>query len=289
MEELTTVAVPRERYASWLKRAERERDLLALRRIPFLIVRDKEKNQPEMFEASIERLEEVPSDDKEAARLFICRDFRLPYYYGPTTFARLGSYNVDQFLVLCGDLFEQVLASITLRRKQLRLERRRQEQVIRTASEELWKSIPQRIPYGRDVQILLTAVAKMSEKETFRAGASYAPGVTGTAMSMADRTRLMDPTFRSKNEGAARLFNALASAIAHNLLEVELDKSVKKKRWMVLYLNRLLCPVYRLPLQRGSFRERKLDELVRWTIPPPVTPSEPAGQRNLFQGEDPQG
>jgi hypothetical protein len=56
----------------------------------------------------------------------------------------------------------------------------------------------------------------------------------------------------------------LATALAHNLVHAELDKSVKNQRWMILYLNRLVCLKFGLPLHFGGFRERPLKELVTW-------------------------
>jgi hypothetical protein len=48
-------------------------------------------------------------------------------------------------------------------------------------------------------------------------------------------------------------------------LHAELDYKVKGNTFMLLYLNRLLCPKYQLPLGFGSFRERPLRELMTWT------------------------
>jgi hypothetical protein len=60
------------------------------------------------------------------------------------------------------------------------------------------------------------------------------------------------------------LGEVLAAAIANNLLEPILDYKCKGTMWMVLNLNRLLCPKYWLPLQYGGFKEKRLDELASW-------------------------
>jgi len=62
----------------------------------------------------------------------------------------------------------------------------------------------------------------------------------------------------------SRFARMLATALANNLLHAELDKSVKNQRWMILYLNRVVCIRYDLPLHFGGFRERPIDELVGW-------------------------
>ena len=51
---------------------------------------------------------------------------------------------------------------------------------------------------------------------------------------------------------------------ARNILNADLDYSVKNNRYMVLYLNRLLCPRFGLPLGFGGFKERRLQAMVGW-------------------------
>jgi hypothetical protein len=83
---------------------------------------------------------------------------------------------------------------------------------------------------------------------------------------MRDRQRLIDPNWRSEVEGAEELFVALAGAIGHNLLSADLDYAVKDDRWMVLYLNRLLCARFGLALGLGGIRERPVEELCAWMV-----------------------
>jgi hypothetical protein len=99
---------------------------------------------------------------------------------------------------------------------------------------------------------------------TFLPNAPYEPGVTGIAISMADRANLLDPHYIASHPTHARLGEVLAAAIANNLLEPILDYKCKGTMWMVLNLNRLLCPKYWLPLQYGGFKEKRLDELASW-------------------------
>jgi len=89
---------------------------------------------------------------------------------------------------------------------------------------------------------------------------------------MADRAQLLQSAVREKIPGADALFRALASAIANNILSAELNYSVKGGSFMVLYLNRLLCPRFGLPLNRGGFREKKLREMASWMIEPEFEP-----------------
>jgi hypothetical protein len=90
-------------------------------------------------------------------------------------------------------------------------------------------------------------------------------------MLMSDRERLLDPTVREALPGASDLFEALTAAISRNVLSVELDYSVKNQRVMVIYLNRLFCPRFQLPLGRGGFRERKLEAMAKWMTGVPAS------------------
>jgi hypothetical protein len=265
------------RYQSWIETVEQQRGYVAARswrELAILIERDRARPNLDLFDLpsppqEMERLS--GADVREAAALFLTREHRIPYYFGPQKLARLASHNIAQYLSISGDLFEEMLSAIMLNRTP-RLSAVRQHNIIRRASERLWREIPRRLPNGHDVQKLLAAIVTMSVQETHRPTAPYAPGVTGTALSMADREQLMKPAVREKIGGADALFRALASAIANNMLSAELDRSVKGGRFMVLYLNRLLCPRFGLPLNRGGFREKRLREMASWMVEPEFEP-----------------
>jgi hypothetical protein len=265
------------RYRSWIETVEQQRGYIAARRwreLAILIERDRARPNLDLFDLpsppqEIERLS--GADVREATALFLAREHRIPYYFGPQKLARLASHNIAQYLSISGDLFEEMLSASMLNRTP-RLSAVRQHNIIRRASERLWREIPRRLPNGHDVQKLLAAIVTMSVQETHRPTAPYAPGVTGTALSMADREQLLKPPVREKIGGADALFRALASAIANNMLSAELNYSVKGGSFMALYLNRLLCPRFRLPLNHGGFREKKLREMASWMVEPEFEP-----------------
>ena len=91
---------------------------------------------------------------------------------------------------------------------------------------------------------------------------------------MADRELLLNPAKRARIPGAERLYEALGAAIAYNVLTAELDRPSKGDRVMVLYLNRLLCPRFALPLGRGGFRERRLAIVAGWLLEPDADPAD---------------
>jgi hypothetical protein len=116
------------------------------------------------------------------------------------------------------------------------------------------------------VLAFLGEVVKLAAKETWRGSAPYTPGVTGVAMTMNDHRRLLDPSVRAQIHGGDELLKALAAASAFNVLSIELDQSSKGQQVAVIYLNRLLLPRYDLPLGRGGFRERSVEQLAAWVV-----------------------
>ncbi len=117
---------------------------------------------------------------------------------------------------------------------------------------------------GEQVLQFLDSVGRFCQDMTFLPNAPYEPGVTAIAISMANHSKLVDRQYLAANPQHARLGEVLAAAIANNLLEPILDYKCKGTMWMVLNLNRLLCPKYWLPLQYGGFKEKRLDELASW-------------------------
>lgn len=263
-----SLAAAEPRYDSWLEGADEKTGWDAAvrwRELEVLILRDQSRQQDLFGEALTETdlTERSSSALREATALAIATEFRLPYYAGDHMVMRLGSHNAHQFLNLCGDLFAEMLVDISLgRTPQLSVDR--QHRVLRRASEQFWETIPRTVPNGRDVQAIVREIVEIARTENGKPRMPYPPGVTGTALSMGERQRLLDPDYRAAHPAAGRLFAALASAVANNILHADLDYSVKNSRYMVLYVNRLLCPRFDLPLGLGGFRERRLSEMTGW-------------------------
>ncbi|MEO7571256.1 MAG: hypothetical protein ABIX10_02355 [Acidimicrobiales bacterium] len=268
-----------ERYAGWIDDARSLSGFDAAvrwRELEVLIQRDQDRQQ-DIFGAPLTGGDIDARSSaalREAATVAVANEFKLPYYAGSSIVVRLGSHNAHQFLNVCGDLFAEMLVDVSLGRPP-RLSAARQHRVLHQASERLWESIPRTVPNGRDVQALVREIVAIAQEENGKPRMPYPPGVTGTALLMGERKTLLDPDYRAKNPGAERLFAALASAVAHNILNADLDYSVKNNRYMVLYLNRLLCPRFGLPLGLGGFKERRLQVMTGWMQKLPAHGSRP--------------
>ena len=271
-----------ETFREWIEATERQsttpRDqALAWRGLEILIARQKNRRQRSLFDT-----ESIPPDELQrqhdssvvqAAELFLAQEFGFPYYFGVERVCRLGSLNIQQFLGLAGDIFEDVI-SAPLAREPLELPPERQHELMKRAAKRLWDEIPNRVRYGRELRRFLEAVAQFSRWYTYRPTAPNDPGVTGTAMRMTERDQLRTGEVFKAIPDSRRFADILASGLAHNLLIGEPDYKVKGDQWMVLYLNRLLCVHFDLPLGYGLFKERPLKTLVEWLDRPFTAPEQ---------------
>ena len=259
-----------QRFSEWI--AERKasggtprEQLLGWRKLEILIERDLRKTQKTFdFELGVDELLHREDASLEgAAELFCAREFKLPYYYGLSRLASLASSNIEQFLMLAGDIFEECVSAVLLKRSP-DLPPEYQERILRKAVEATWRRLPDRIPYATQVMRFLESIGKMATWETYKPNAPYAPGVTGIAVLMSEREVLRKSIGKSSKENLGFLAQVIATCIAHNLLEVNLDQKCKGQYWMVMYLNRMLCMRFNLPLHYGGWRERSVSELVPW-------------------------
>jgi hypothetical protein len=127
------------------------------------------------------------------------------------------------------------------------------------------KDLPRRARNGRQALQLLDAIGQFCREETYQPNAPYAPGVTGFALSMGDYNSLYDTENRRARPDVAVWADVLTTALQYNLLLPDMDRPRPSGRVVVLYLNRLICAKYDLPLQYGGFREKRLQDVIAWS------------------------
>ena len=203
---------------------------------------------------------------KTAAELFLAKEYRLPFYYGATRIKQLSSWNIEQFLRVAGDLFEQVIASVAVSRGNTKqITATQQDTLLREISRERLLALPKEVPFGPDVRRLVEAIGKFCQQQTHRATAPYAPGMTGVGISSADADRLRAAASSSTETSLNRLALIIASAVANNVLEIRPEVRVKDGTWMVFHLNRIYCPSFDLPLGYSGYKENVgVDALASW-------------------------
>jgi len=274
MEKVRKLASSTTRYNEWITTKQEAQGshydrLVDWRSLEILIQRDIHKRQGtfDFYELTEEELQaNEKSNVRTAAQLFLRNELKLPYYYGFARLCRVASSNIDQFLSLSGELFEQIISTSILASSKAtpRIEADRQDRVLKQTIIRRWKEITVMVPNAIDVRLLLDGIGNLCQTESYKATAPYAPGVTGVAILMSDRERLRDPGLVKKDAALARLSNALVTCLANNMLEARLDYKCKGQLWMVLYLNRMFCVYFDLPLEYGGFREKSLEELTGW-------------------------
>jgi len=242
-----------------------EDQAIYLRGLTILGRRDLTRRQISLFESLPVTDQEVgkrltPSI-LESAKLFLSQEYNIPYYYGFDTLTSLSSYNIQQFLWLAADLFEDLISSSLIKQEAV-ISPERQELIMLSAIRKQWESLAH--SQGIEVRNLLGAIGQYCQTATYIPNASYAPGVTGIGISEQDRIRLTDPKELSLNPDLRILANAITKAVANNFLEPKPEMRAKSKTTLVLYLNRAWCAHFRLPLGYGGWRERPLNDLMRW-------------------------
>jgi hypothetical protein len=266
-----TVSQGTPRYSKWIQSTSSASTgnegarAIAWQTLKILVERDRNRNQASFdFDAlPPESLNEAATQAiQDAAELMVCKAIKAPYYFGPERLAQLSSANVDQFLAVAGDLFDEIMSARLLRRPEHQLSAERQHQIVKSAAELRWKEIPRGAARGHAVLRFLEGLALMCSEETHRDTAPYAPGVTGIGIPMSDRDLIIGE--RGGKRTMEELREVLASCVAQNLLEPRLDHVNKGQRWLVLYFNRLLCVHHDLPLGYGGWRPQKLQTLAKW-------------------------
>lgn len=245
--------------------------VIELRELEILLKRDLAKRQQRLqvgIPIHLDNLDKMEDSAlRNAADRMISDEFKIPYYFGPDKLAFLASSNFDQFLTFAAELFEEILALNLLYGKSI-LTIERQEFILNRIAKSKWDNMALKIPYGTEVVNLLTAIREIAKSEWLKGTASYGGGgsISGIAISMQDRKRLIDYNLAQPDGKYSLLTYVLSTSISNNLLEVHMDRSQGSagKKWMVMYLNRWLCLLFGLPLQYGGWKPFNLDELNTW-------------------------
>ena len=237
------------------------------KQIEILIHRNLAKRELALdYSLSLEELNEK-TDEKviTAARLFLSKQFNLPYYFGMSMLAKISTNNIEQFLSFSAPLYERML-SLNLNMSNVSIPAKDQDREIRRIANEKWKELNKMIPESTLVTRFLENLCSYCYSETFRPTAPYAPGVNGFYIDASRIIKLLTEEDWLSNEIFEELQIVLNICLAFNLLHVrEVMQGKKGERKNVYYLNRWLCVKFGLPLSYGGWRTRKPDELLRWT------------------------
>lgn len=197
---------------------------------------------------------------RAVSKYLVAKEHKIPYCYGFDDLCALSSSNVQQFLGLASDLFDDMMAARTFGGDR-RIAAARQDRILRTAADERWEEIAQTINCPGLVRFL-DNMAEFCTAQTMLPGAPYL-GVTGIAISAHDQRVLQQQSIKGANPRYVALAGVLSTCFGHNILEPNPDfkQGQRGSRHLVIYMNRLLCLRYGLPLQYGGWREKTLESL----------------------------
>lgn len=234
---------------------------LEWRNLEIIIERDigkKQKTLVDLIDTSLSQEEFETRRDTSImsiADFHLANEFNLPYYFGMELLAQLAHFNIEQFLSISGRLFDEIRAKYQIKRN-ASLTPRRQHEIIKQSANEKWDEIVNGIAYTRQTRLLLEGIGSFLKKETINPKASYL-GVTGIGIKMRDIDIL------TKRDNYKILRHTIRTCLANNLLEAR-EITQGGERYLVLYLNRILCVKFNLHLTYGGWRHKKLNELQIW-------------------------
>jgi hypothetical protein len=234
------------------------------------ILLHREINKTSLFtaiELNEEELEDKEGNDvRVAAQLFIHQEFGIPFYYGFELVARLSSSNIEQFLNIAAELFEEIrtnsIKKVLRAQTTLHLNPEKQQQIIKKLANEKWTNLDKRLYEFTNVKRLIDAIGEFCAQETYVPNAWNAPGINGVGITMAERNLLKDYALKDPSHLYHQLAKSLVLCISYNLIDIKLNYKCKGKELMLIYLNRLYCARYDLPLHSGHFKERNLATLL---------------------------
>lgn len=264
----------KKKYSKWIETRENFvgneiETLVEWKRLEILIYRDHGNSQQVLqFEDLLDENSldyQDGSDIENAARLFLHEEFKLPYYYGIDKISRLSSSNIEQFLNISGKLFEAISTNQLKKISQgknlsVSITPKKQDQLIKKLTDEKWKEMDIRVPSSTQIKIFLDNMGLFCREHTYTPNAWNSPGINGIAITMQERDILKNKAIKDTKHPLHQLAKTIAVCIAYNLLDFRLNYKVQGKEVMILYLNRIYCAKYGLPLNNGKFKVRKLND-----------------------------
>jgi len=273
---IESVAGDGQKYDLWISTQENQiqssrNSAIDWRALEILVQRKEKGGQQLLFDAPLpsDELKKI-SEYKAVAEFFISKENpEIPYFCEFPKIISLSTNNIEQFLMICGSLFDEVVTNSILK-KGYNVTLPRQEKIIKKIARQYWNEIPKGIPYGENASNLLDSFCTVAQERTYRDTASYLPGVTGFGIFHGKFLEITNPRNQQQYQIYKTLEQTLRSCVANNILTVKTDYKQGPKNsdtTIVFYLNRLLCTVFDLPLGYGGFKRTNPSELCRWLKP----------------------
>ncbi len=238
------------------------------------IAREQKSVQKKLFEDMPLKVDEDDESSKLKAtsEFFLHSEYKIPYYYGFSRIAKVSTANVEQFLEMTAELFEEIISQLIKSKKNEILSAEKQETVIKKIAKRHWDRITKKNTNGREIEKFLISFKEFAREQTLQPNAPYAPGVTGIGIKKSQFDKFTDPKDQEKYPELKTLVDVLQVCLSQNYLKARYDAKQGKKAEegkekdsiTILYLNRLLCTHFGLPIGQGGWRYKDTDELCEW-------------------------
>ncbi len=201
---------------------------------------------------------------EETSKFLFYQELNIPYYFGTNNLIKISSFNIEQFLSLAAELFEEMLSS-KIAGKSIILTAKIQEKIIKFKIDKYWNDLNRRIPYGNSIRRFLEKFSEYARNETYKENSPINQGVTGFSITISNQEKLFSTQYWYEDINFEPLLNVISTCIAYNLLETrDIVQGAKGQVNQVFYLNRILCLKFNLPIQYGGWKHRKLEDLLKW-------------------------
>ena len=259
-------------YDKWIDEQRKPREseyenAVGWRMLEIKIAREKMGAQTKLLDIPLDPdLDYSDSGLRAAAEFFLHNEFKTPYFFGFSSVSKMATFNVEVFLKIAADLFDELLSQRIKNKNHEILDAESQEEIVKKIANKHFEQISQTNKNGRDIAAFLSAFQQFAREQTVRPNAPYVPGVTGIGISREQYERLINFKERRRNENYDRLVEVLRSCISHNYLWAHYYARQGRpgRQVVVLYLNRLFCAHFDLPLGMGGWRRKTPDELCEW-------------------------
>ena len=235
-----------------------------------LILTERQANRGLLF-PGMELPETTDSKTAEAARLFVTKLLRWPYYFGFDNITSLASGNVDQLLSTAGTIVDRMIYRAELDRDRA-ISAKEQENILRKCADEYYGAIEEKHRRGSAIRQFVDNLGLFCAEVTYRPNAPISPGVNGFGLTRQQILRGVYGENGKKGQGSLFFREVLTNAVAGNVLTVRVTKQGQAgSEKIVFYLNRLLCVKFRLPLNYGGwqhFARGPLIKMMEESLPP---------------------
>jgi len=235
-------------------------DLLNLEQELIAFERQANRGQVSLF-PDLDAPEVSNGKTSEAAKLFVTRRLRWPYYWGFETWTSVASGNVEQLLATTASVVDRMIYRAELDREKAILSKE-QEEILKRGASEYYGALEEKHRRGSAIRQFVDNLGLFFEEVTYRPNAPIAPGVNGFGLTRRELEGAAGPAVQTREAEVFR--EVLTNAVAGNVLSVRITKQGQAgAEKIVFYLNRLLCVRFRLPLNYGGWQHLPIPLLAK--------------------------